>query len=85
MVWNITLIVSTIIFNLRKFKEAMCALGKIKLKKVNWIIPGKYTYCAQGRTIPDSFAKKVRRLAYGVKVRDRRKGIPWSQMVLPKA
>ena len=56
--------------------------GRIQL--VNWIIARKYTYWAQGMAIPDSVAKKVRRLAYRF-IWDGRKGIPWAQMILPKS
>lgn len=48
---------------------------------MNWIISGKYSYWAQGTTLPETVMVKMRKLAYKF-IWDRRKGIPWAQMIL---
>lgn len=55
--------------------------GKIQL--VTWIVSGTYTYWAQGTTLQCSVVTKVRKLSYQF-IWDRRKGIPWKKMGLPK-
>lgn len=55
--------------------------GRIQL--FNWIIAGNYTYWAQGVALPSSVHKKIQKLVYHF-IWDGRKGIPWSQMALPK-
>lgn len=54
-----------------------------RIQLVKWIIVGKYTYWAQGISLPSSIHKKVQKLAYQF-IWDGRKGIPWDLMVLPK-
>lgn len=56
--------------------------GRIQL--LHWIIVSKYTYWAQGIPLPASIIKKIKKLTYQF-IWDGRKGIPWSQMILPKA
>jgi len=43
------------------------------------IIAEKYTYWAQGMAIPDSVAKKMKKLAYEI-IWNGIKGIPWSKI-----
>lgn len=50
-----------------------------RIQLVNWIITEKYTYWAQGISLPASMEEKIRKLAYKL-IWDRRKGISWSQL-----